>query len=163
MCWGVGWRLTYTAGIGLTLISELKNFKVNSYTAIYSNNFLFLISASKDWHHAGKDKALLCTECRLFFKKYGEDRPVVDSPRDPPPFLFKPVQEDEAINGKHNMRTRRSRESVRIKDFFILFLLNLVYFLFILENHFNTIWKFCWGDKILWLCWKIKRVNLNIW
>ncbi|XP_052832900.1 arginine-glutamic acid dipeptide repeats protein-like, partial [Octopus bimaculoides] len=68
-------------------------------------------TTSKDWHHAGKDKALLCTDCRLFFKKYGEDRPVVDSPPDPPPFLFKPVQEDETINGKHNMRTRRSRES----------------------------------------------------
>lgn len=28
--------------------------------------------ASKDWHHAGKDKALLCTDCRVHFKKYGE-------------------------------------------------------------------------------------------
>ena len=29
-------------------------------------------TASKDWHHAGKDKALLCTDCRVHFKKYGE-------------------------------------------------------------------------------------------
>ena len=33
---------------------------------------LYLIAASKDWHHAGKDKTLLCTDCRVHFKKYGE-------------------------------------------------------------------------------------------
>ncbi|XP_067659372.1 arginine-glutamic acid dipeptide repeats protein-like isoform X3 [Haliotis asinina] len=70
-------------------------------------------TTSKDWHHAGKDKALLCTQCRLFFKKYGEERPI-DQPREPPAFLFKPVQEDancDNINGKHNMRTRRSNNA----------------------------------------------------
>ena len=40
---------------------------------------VFVTSESKDWHHAGKDNALLCTECRLFFKKYGEDRPIEDN------------------------------------------------------------------------------------
>ena len=30
------------------------------------------VAASKDWHHAGKDKTLLCTDCRVHFKKYGE-------------------------------------------------------------------------------------------
>ncbi|KAK7486143.1 hypothetical protein BaRGS_00022609 [Batillaria attramentaria] len=68
-------------------------------------------TTSKDWHHAGKERTLLCTKCRLFFKKYGEDRPV-DGEKEPPPFLFKPVKEEEdLINGKHNMRTRRSNPS----------------------------------------------------
>ncbi|XP_064643016.1 arginine-glutamic acid dipeptide repeats protein-like [Lineus longissimus] len=66
-------------------------------------------TTSKDWHHAGKDRALLCTECRLHFKKYGEERPV--DKKEPPPFLFKPVVEDEALAGKHTMRTRRNRDS----------------------------------------------------
>ena len=28
-------------------------------------------TSSKDWHHAGKEKLLLCTDCRIFFKSYG--------------------------------------------------------------------------------------------
>ncbi|XP_023225792.1 arginine-glutamic acid dipeptide repeats protein-like isoform X5 [Centruroides sculpturatus] len=75
-------------------------------------------TTSKDWHHAGKDHALLCTECRLFFKKYGEQRPLSE-PREPPPFMFKPVKEEEnnnSVNGKHVMRTRRSKESQKTKS-----------------------------------------------
>ncbi len=85
----------------------------------------FLTSVSKDWHHAGKDRALLCTECRLYYKKYGEERPL-DSRAEPPPYLFKPVKDENATsgsianasgdenkeNGKHAMRTRRSKDSV---------------------------------------------------
>lgn len=70
-----------------------------------------VISDSKDWHHAGKDKSLRCTQCRLYYKRHGEERPL-DSPEDPP-FLFKPVKEDpDALGGRHNMRTRQSRETV---------------------------------------------------
>merc|ERR1719510_2871377 len=29
-------------------------------------------TSSKDWHHGGKEKLLLCTECRIYFKCYGE-------------------------------------------------------------------------------------------
>ncbi|XP_077998737.1 uncharacterized protein LOC144451708 [Glandiceps talaboti] len=66
---------------------------------------------SKDWHHGGKDKVLLCTECRIFFKKYGELKPI-DNPRSPPPFMFKPVKENDSDDIKHKMRTRRNRDSV---------------------------------------------------
>ena len=78
-------------------------------TIKYLNSF----PASKDWHHAGKDRALLCTECRVFFKKYGEERPV--DKRSPPPFMFKPVKDDETVNGKHTMRTRRRKDNVSRK------------------------------------------------
>jgi hypothetical protein len=33
---------------------------------------LFFSTVSKDWHHAGKDKSLRCTDCRLYFKRYGD-------------------------------------------------------------------------------------------
>ena len=29
-------------------------------------------TSSRDWHHAGKEKILVCLDCRLYFKKYGE-------------------------------------------------------------------------------------------
>ena len=29
-------------------------------------------TASRDWHHAGKEKLLVCLDCRVYFKKYGE-------------------------------------------------------------------------------------------
>lgn len=74
---------------------------------------LFPHEASKDWHHGGRENVLLCTDCRIHFKKYGE-LPPVEKPVDPPPFMFKPVKEEEdGLSGKHSMRTRRSRGSVR--------------------------------------------------
>ena len=68
---------------------------------------------SKDWHHGGRENILLCTDCRNHFKKYGE-LPPIEKPVDPPPFMFKPVKEEEdGLSGKHSMRTRRNRGSVR--------------------------------------------------
>ncbi|XP_060073172.1 arginine-glutamic acid dipeptide repeats protein-like isoform X3 [Ylistrum balloti] len=81
-------------------------------------------TVSKDWHHAGKDKSLRCTECRLHFKRYGEERPLESprdsstrdpSSRDPSPFLFQPVKEEDSVNCRHNMRTRQTRESTKGK------------------------------------------------
>ncbi|XP_061457785.1 arginine-glutamic acid dipeptide repeats protein isoform X3 [Rhineura floridana] len=69
-------------------------------------------TTSKDWHHGGRENILLCTDCRLHFKKYGE-LPPIEKPVDPPPFMFKPVkEEDDGLSGKHSMRTRRSRGSM---------------------------------------------------
>lgn len=77
-----------------------------------SKLLLFLPQASKDWHHGGRENILLCTDCRIHFKKYGE-LPPIEKPVDPPPFMFKPVkEEDDGLSGKHSMRTRRSRGSV---------------------------------------------------
>ncbi|KAJ8360774.1 hypothetical protein SKAU_G00172990 [Synaphobranchus kaupii] len=67
---------------------------------------------SKDWHHGGRENILLCTDCRIHFKKYGE-LPPIEKPVDPPPFMFKPVKEEEdGPGGKHSMRTRRNRGSM---------------------------------------------------
>nr|XP_023651761.1 arginine-glutamic acid dipeptide repeats protein isoform X2 [Paramormyrops kingsleyae] len=69
-------------------------------------------TTSKDWHHGGRENILLCTDCRLHFKKYGE-LPPIERPVEPPPFMFKPVKEEEdGPGGKHSMRTRRSRGSM---------------------------------------------------
>ncbi|XP_076087373.1 uncharacterized protein LOC143057830 isoform X4 [Mytilus galloprovincialis] len=73
-----------------------------------------LTTVSKDWHHAGKDKGLRCTECRLHFKRYGEERPL-DSPKENPSFLFKPVKEEDSLSGKQDMRTRQTRDSAKKK------------------------------------------------
>ncbi|XP_074653813.1 uncharacterized protein LOC141907971 isoform X2 [Tubulanus polymorphus] len=67
-------------------------------------------TTSKDWHHAGKDKSILCTECRLYFKKYGEDRPL-DKTKEPAPFLFKPVSDDDQLSEKRAMRSCRGKDS----------------------------------------------------
>ncbi|KAG8142518.1 hypothetical protein E2320_006403, partial [Naja naja] len=47
-------------------------------------------TTSKDWHHGGRENILLCTDCRIHFKKYGE-LPPIEKPVDPPPFMFKPM------------------------------------------------------------------------
>ncbi|GBM25833.1 Arginine-glutamic acid dipeptide repeats protein [Araneus ventricosus] len=67
-----------------------------------------LTTTSKDWLPVGKDLAVMCTECRLYYKKHGELRPV--DTKDNLPFLFQPVKEEDSESGKHVMRTRRSKE-----------------------------------------------------
>ncbi len=80
----------------------------------------FVFTASKDWHHGGRENILLCTDCRIHFKKYGE-LPPIEKPVDPPPFMFKPVkEEDDGLSGKHSMRTRRNRGSVRHQTLFFI-------------------------------------------
>ncbi|PIK58880.1 putative arginine-glutamic acid dipeptide repeats protein isoform X1 [Apostichopus japonicus] len=62
-------------------------------------------TSSRDWHHGGR-RGLLCTECRGYFKKYG-DLPPIQSPKDPLPYLFKPVKEEEVLVIKQKLRKRR--------------------------------------------------------
>uniref|UniRef100_A0A667XB42 Arginine-glutamic acid dipeptide repeats protein n=1 Tax=Myripristis murdjan TaxID=586833 RepID=A0A667XB42_9TELE len=72
-------------------------------------------TSSKDWHQGGRDNLLLCTTCRTFYNKHSR-LPPAQKPADPP-FMFKPVkeEEEEGMNGKHGMRTRRSRATVSLR------------------------------------------------
>ena len=45
-------------------------------------------TASRSWHHCGVDKQILCDDCRIYFKKYGEMKSLPDS-LEPPPQLLK--------------------------------------------------------------------------
>uniref|UniRef100_A0A8C4QGF4 Arginine-glutamic acid dipeptide repeats n=1 Tax=Eptatretus burgeri TaxID=7764 RepID=A0A8C4QGF4_EPTBU len=79
-------------------------------------------TVSKDWLTGGRDRLLLCSECRVSFKKYGVLPPSLHHPpahmTQPPPFMFKPVREEGesggmvGSSGKHGMRTRRSKTPV---------------------------------------------------
>ncbi|KAJ7398771.1 arginine-glutamic acid dipeptide repeat protein [Pitangus sulphuratus] len=123
----VNWTLRMCTGTGLTspetspTLLPLRNaaFKViqcaccgDLVALCVAELLLSLPQASKDWHHGGRENILLCTDCRIHFKKYGE-LPPIEKPVDPPPFMFKPVkEEDDGLSGKHSMRTRRSRGSM---------------------------------------------------
>uniref|UniRef100_A0A671QT32 Arginine-glutamic acid dipeptide repeats protein n=1 Tax=Sinocyclocheilus anshuiensis TaxID=1608454 RepID=A0A671QT32_9TELE len=67
-----------------------------------------LTTDSKDWHHGGRDNILLCSSCHSHFSKHRR-LPPVPKPADPP-YLFKPVKEEEE-GVRHGMKTRRSRMS----------------------------------------------------
>ncbi|XP_078104739.1 arginine-glutamic acid dipeptide repeats protein isoform X2 [Sander vitreus] len=64
-------------------------------------------TGSKDWHQGRRDNPLLCTTCRTYENKHGCLPPAPKSAV--APFMFKPVKEEEEVNSKHGMRTRRSR------------------------------------------------------
>ncbi|XP_040014959.1 arginine-glutamic acid dipeptide repeats protein [Xiphias gladius] len=64
-------------------------------------------TSSKDWHQGGRDNTLLCTTCRTYENKHGCLPPAPKSAG--ASFMFKPVKEEEEVNSKHGMRTRRSR------------------------------------------------------
>ena len=59
--------------------------------------------SSKDLQTAGRDNQLLCYDCRMFYKKYGE-LPILDS--ETSPYLFKPLNETSASKRK---RTKPSQ------------------------------------------------------
>uniref|UniRef100_A0A7N5ZRP4 Arginine-glutamic acid dipeptide repeats protein n=1 Tax=Anabas testudineus TaxID=64144 RepID=A0A7N5ZRP4_ANATE len=87
--------------------SEFSRKEKERHDLIYS-----AVRTTYDWHHGGRENILLCTDCRIHFKKYGE-LPPIEKPLDPPPFMFKPVKEEEdGLSGKHSMRTRRNRGSM---------------------------------------------------
>lgn len=94
----------------------------------------YFCSASKDWLPVGKDLAVMCTECRLYYKKHGELRPV-DS-KDNLPFLFQPVKEEDNVNGKHVMRTRRSKEVIYINKYIFPNFCFQIYFIYLLLCNF---------------------------
>jgi len=68
-----------------------------------------LTCTAKDFQPVGKDNALLCTDCRIFYKKNGEYRPL-DSLQ---------IENNKLLNSKNSlndqngskMQTRRSKES----------------------------------------------------
>ncbi|KAJ1357933.1 hypothetical protein KIN20_016208 [Parelaphostrongylus tenuis] len=74
-------------------------------------------SKSRDWHHAGRDGLLLCSDCRLFYKKYGQLRPV-DRPSTVPPCLFKrspssvDADEDSGVKTRAGKKERRRTPSM---------------------------------------------------
>uniref|UniRef100_A0A8R1E3T0 GATA-type domain-containing protein n=1 Tax=Caenorhabditis japonica TaxID=281687 RepID=A0A8R1E3T0_CAEJA len=63
---------------------------------------------SKDWHHA--NGLLLCTDCRVFYKKYGQLRQVMNRPSQVPACLFKRSNSDEEESG---VRTRAGKKEQR--------------------------------------------------
>ena len=95
---------------------------LNSYTGSCSH---CSSTTSKDWHRGGRDKsAIICTECKVYWKKNGEMRPLSEvtnqssdpsTPTGTSSFLFKPVKEEagdgSVANGKAGpgVRTRQAK------------------------------------------------------
>ena len=47
------------------------------YHPSYGRNF-------RDWHHGGQSGVMLCGDCRVYYKKYGFDKVILDRPPTPP-------------------------------------------------------------------------------
>ncbi|XP_014681409.1 PREDICTED: arginine-glutamic acid dipeptide repeats protein-like [Priapulus caudatus] len=63
-------------------------------------------TSSKDWHHGGRDRVLLCTNCRHYFKRYGYLPPLNRDEEEVPLFMFKPkVEQIGALNGDGDNKT----------------------------------------------------------
>uniref|UniRef100_A0A672YDW6 Arginine-glutamic acid dipeptide repeats protein n=1 Tax=Sphaeramia orbicularis TaxID=375764 RepID=A0A672YDW6_9TELE len=76
-------------------------------------------TSSKDWHQGRRDNPVLCTRCRTYENKHGCLPPSQKSSGTL--FMFKPVKEEEEVNSKHGMRTRRSRAPVSLSLLFSVF------------------------------------------
>ncbi|GMT16763.1 hypothetical protein PFISCL1PPCAC_8060, partial [Pristionchus fissidentatus] len=65
---------------------------------------------SRDWHHAGKEHPmLLCTDCRLHYKKYGQMRSV-EKPAEVPACLFKRSSSETDQEEEAGVRTRAGKK-----------------------------------------------------
>ncbi|VDM49992.1 unnamed protein product [Toxocara canis] len=91
--------------------TEMDELESDGRAAAYACHHCYS-SKSKDWHHSGKERQLLCTECRIFYKKYGQLRPV-DRPSTVPPSLHKPKSPDENEEEDHGVRTRAGKKERR--------------------------------------------------
>lgn len=75
------------------------------------------VAESRDWHHSGAERQLLCTNCRHHFKKYGAMRIVQGKPERPPASMCReqtPSSNEEAEAGAAStadggIRTRSAR------------------------------------------------------
>lgn len=72
---------------------------------------------SRDWQPFGKERQILCYDCRLHHKKHGELPPVPvknGNGGGDVPYLFRPVQTDSPDSSPGRMRTRgKTKEQVR--------------------------------------------------
>uniref|UniRef100_A0A674NKL8 Arginine-glutamic acid dipeptide repeats n=1 Tax=Takifugu rubripes TaxID=31033 RepID=A0A674NKL8_TAKRU len=75
---------------------------------------------SKEWHQVGRGSRLLCSTCRNYENKHGC---LPSGSKSGGSFMFKPVKEEEEVNSKHGMRTRRSRAPVSTRLTCLNFLL----------------------------------------
>jgi arginine-glutamic acid dipeptide repeat-containing protein len=60
-------------------------------------------TTSKDLQSGGRDSHLLCYDCRMYYKKYGE-MPIIN--QEPPPYLFKPLNETSPSSSSKRKRSR---------------------------------------------------------
>ena len=78
---------------------------------------------SKDWHHGGKEMKLLCTNCRLHYKRYGEMPLLPGMVRSQ--FTFRPIspdgkegsQEDLKREGLDRLSPDRGEESDSVRSY----------------------------------------------
>jgi arginine-glutamic acid dipeptide repeat-containing protein len=60
-------------------------------------------TTSKDLQAGGRDSQQLCYDCRMYYKKYGE-MPIIN--QEPPPYLFKPLNETRSPSSSTSKRKR---------------------------------------------------------
>ena len=73
-------------------------------------------SSSKDWHHSGKEKLLLCRECRVYFKKYGELPILEPLKREPTPSDFADDESDAEDVEPVQIKNEAKEELKDVKD-----------------------------------------------
>ncbi|EDV24312.1 uncharacterized protein TRIADDRAFT_57654 [Trichoplax adhaerens] len=66
-------------------------------------------TTSRSWHHSGVDKQLLCDDCRIYFKKYGEMKSIPDSV-EPPAQLLKLYERE-----KEKEKEKRKKDEMEVK------------------------------------------------
>jgi hypothetical protein len=65
-------------------------------------------TTSKDLQAGGRDSQQLCYDCRMYYKKYGE-MPIIN--QEPPPYLFKPLNETSPSSTSKRKRNKLKQSS----------------------------------------------------
>lgn len=73
---------------------------------------------SRDLQQYGKERQMLCSDCRAHIKKHGELPPLPVGGKPGDSYLFRPVQSESPDSSPGRMRTRgKTKEQVGLTSF----------------------------------------------
>jgi len=67
---------------------------------------------STDWHHGGQSGVMLCGDCRVYYKKYGFDKVILDRPPTPPELVRLREEQNQKATLEDDIKYEEEHETM---------------------------------------------------
>ena len=68
----------------------------------------------RDWHHGGQSGVMLCGDCRVYYKKYGFDKIILDRPPTPPELVRLREEQNQKATVEDDVSYSQNKHAVVI-------------------------------------------------